>query len=104
MEKLEKNSMLKSFLGYQFILKLCHMVSLKIHARSVGPYSLVNLQPLPGRARFGGQELGEMEVWAIEAYGAAFNCKELLTVKSDDITGKKEAYSDIIKLRPYSRI
>ncbi len=94
----------KLLVGYQFILKLCHMVSLKLHARSVGPYSLINLQPLGGRARFGGQRFGEMEVWALEAYGAAFNCNELLTVKADDLLGRKDVFSQFIKNKTYSLI
>ena len=83
--------------GYMHMLKLIHMVDDKIHARSTGPYSLVTQQPLGGRAQFGGQRLGEMEVWALEAHGAAFTLQEMLTVKSDDIEGRTKAYESIVK-------
>ncbi len=73
--------------GYIYMMKLSHLVDDKIHARSIGPYSLVTQQPLGGKAQFGGQRFGEMEVWALEAYGAAYTLQELLTVKSDDVTG-----------------
>ncbi len=73
--------------GYIYMLKLAHLVDDKIHARSTGPYSLVTQQPLGGKAQFGGQRFGEMEVWALEAYGAAYTLQELLTVKSDDVVG-----------------
>ena len=83
--------------GYIYILKLHHLVDDKIHARSVGPYSLVTQQPMGGKAQFGGQRFGEMEVWALEAYGAAYNLQEILTVKSDDVAGRSNAYDAIIK-------
>ena len=83
--------------GYMYIMKLHHLVDDKIHARSIGPYSLVTQQPLGGKAQFGGQRLGEMEVWAIEAYGAAFTLQEFLTVKSDDIQGRTKMYENIVK-------
>jgi DNA-directed RNA polymerase subunit beta len=83
--------------GYKYILKLHHLVDNKIHARSIGPYSLVTQQPLGGKSHFGGQRFGEMEVWALEAYGAAFTLQELLTVKSDDVTGRIKIYENIIK-------
>ncbi len=78
-------------------LKLHHLVDDKIHARSTGPYSLVTQQPLGGKAQFGGQRFGEMEVWALEAYGAAYTLQEILTVKSDDVTGRVKTYEAIIK-------
>jgi DNA-directed RNA polymerase subunit beta len=83
--------------GYVYIIKLAHMVDDKIHARSTGPYSLVTQQPLGGKAQFGGQRLGEMEVWALEAYGAAYTLQELLTVKSDDMLGRARIYEAIVK-------
>ena len=83
--------------GVIYMLKLAHLVDDKIHARSTGPYSLVTQQPLGGKAQFGGQRLGEMEVWALEAYGAANNLQELLTVKSDDMTGRAKIYEAIVK-------
>jgi DNA-directed RNA polymerase subunit beta len=83
--------------GYMYILKLSHMVEDKIHQRSIGPYSLITQQPLGGRAQFGGQRFGEMEVWAIEAYGAAHTLQEILTIKSDDVPGRSKAYESIIK-------
>ncbi len=83
--------------GYMYILKLHHLVDKKIHARSTGPYSLVTQQPLGGKAQFGGQRFGEMEVWALEAYGAAHTLQEMLTVKSDDTSGRTAAYEAIIK-------
>ncbi len=79
------------------MLKLSHMVDDKLHARSTGPYSLVTQQPLGGKAQFGGQRFGEMEVWALEAYGAAYTLQELLTVKSDDIVGRVKTYEAIVK-------
>ncbi|MDU7502092.1 MAG: DNA-directed RNA polymerase subunit beta, partial [Finegoldia magna] len=79
------------------MLKLHHMVAEKIHARSTGPYSLVTQQPLGGKAQFGGQRFGEMEVWALEAYGAAHTLQEILTVKSDDVVGRVKTYEAIIK-------
>ena len=83
--------------GYMYMLKLYHLVDDKIHARSIGPYSLVTQQPLGGKAQFGGQRFGEMEVWALEAYGAAYALQEILTVKSDDITGRLKTYEAIVK-------
>ena len=83
--------------GYMYMLKLVHLVDDKIHARSTGPYSLVTQQPLGGKAQFGGQRFGEMEVWALEAYGAAYTLQELLTVKSDDVTGRVKTYEAIVK-------
>ena len=83
--------------GIMYYLKLHHLVDDKIHARSTGPYSLVTQQPLGGKAQFGGQRFGEMEVWALEAYGAAYTLQEILTVKSDDVTGRVKAYEAIVK-------
>lgn len=83
--------------GYMYILKLAHLVDDKIHARSTGPYSLVTQQPLGGKAQFGGQRFGEMEVWALEAYGAAHTLQEILTVKSDDVVGRVKTYEAIVK-------
>ena len=83
--------------GIMYMLKLHHLVEEKIHARSIGPYSLVSQQPLGGKAQFGGQRLGEMEVWAIEAYGAAYSLQEFLTVKSDDVSGRTRMYESIVK-------
>ncbi len=83
--------------GFIYMMKLSHLVDDKIHARSIGPYSLVTQQPLGGKAQFGGQRFGEMEVWALEAYGAAFTLQELLTVKSDDVTGRSKIYEAIVK-------
>jgi DNA-directed RNA polymerase subunit beta len=84
-------------IGYTYMLKLHHLVDDKIHARSIGPYSLVTQQPLGGKAQFGGQRLGEMEVWALEGYGAAYTLQEFLTVKSDDVTGRARMYEAIVK-------
>jgi len=83
--------------GYMYILKLNHMVEDKIHMRSTGPYSLITQQPLGGKAQGGGQRFGEMEVWALEGYGASHVLREMLTVKSDDITGRSEAFDSIVK-------
>jgi DNA-directed RNA polymerase subunit beta len=83
--------------GVMYMLKLHHLVDEKIHARSIGPYSLVTQQPLGGKAQFGGQRLGEMEVWAMEAYGAAYALQEFLTVKSDDVQGRTRMYEAIVK-------
>jgi DNA-directed RNA polymerase subunit beta len=83
--------------GYVYILKLAHMVDDKIHARSTGPYSMITQQPLGGKAQFGGQRFGEMEVWALEAYGAAYALQELLTIKSDDVLGRVKVYEAIVK-------
>ncbi len=83
--------------GYMYILKLHHLVDDKIHARSTGPYSLVTQQPLGGKAQFGGQRFGEMEVWALEAYGAAYTLQEMLTIKSDDVAGRTAAYESLVK-------
>lgn len=83
--------------GVMYMIKLAHMVDDKLHARSIGPYSLVTQQPLGGKAQFGGQRFGEMEVWALEAYGAAYTLQEILTVKSDDIVGRVKTYEAIVK-------
>ena len=83
--------------GVKYMLKLHHLVDDKLHARSTGPYSLVTQQPLGGKAQFGGQRLGEMEVWALEAYGAAYTLQEMLTVKSDDVAGRTKVYESIVK-------
>jgi DNA-directed RNA polymerase subunit beta len=83
--------------GQIYMMKLIHLADEKIHARSIGPYSLVTQQPLGGKAQFGGQRLGEMEVWALEAYGAAFTLQEMLTVKSDDVAGRQRIYEAIVK-------
>ena len=83
--------------GYMYMLKLIHLVDDKIHARSTGPYSLVTQQPLGGKAQFGGQRFGEMEVWALEAYGASNILQEILTVKSDDVVGRVKTYESIVK-------
>ncbi|HZX48524.1 MAG TPA: DNA-directed RNA polymerase subunit beta, partial [Nitrospirota bacterium] len=83
--------------GYMYMMKLHHLVADKIHARSIGPYSLVTQQPLGGKAQFGGQRLGEMEVWALQAYGAAATLQEFLTVKSDDVPGRSKMYEAIVK-------
>ena len=82
--------------GYMHIIKLNHLVDDKMHARSTGPYSLVTQQPLGGKAQFGGQRFGEMEVWALEAYGAAYTLQEMLTVKSDDVQGRNKMYKNIV--------
>ncbi len=87
----------KIAVGYTYMMKLIHLADEKIHARSIGPYSLVTQQPLGGKAQFGGQRLGEMEVWALEAYGAAFTLQEMLTVKSDDVSGRTRIYEAIVK-------
>ena len=83
--------------GYMHVLKLHHLVDDKMHARSTGPYSLVTQQPLGGKAQFGGQRFGEMEVWALEAYGASYTLQEMLTVKSDDVQGRTKVYENIVK-------
>jgi DNA-directed RNA polymerase subunit beta len=83
--------------GFIYMLKLHHLVDDKVHARSTGPYSLITQQPLGGKARFGGQRFGEMEVWALEAYGAAYILQELLTVKSDDVEGRTKIYESMVK-------
>jgi DNA-directed RNA polymerase subunit beta len=87
----------KVTVGYIYMMKLIHLVEEKIHARSIGPYSLITQQPLGGKAQFGGQRFGEMEVWALEAYGAAFTLQEMLTVKSDDVSGRTRIYEAIVK-------
>jgi DNA-directed RNA polymerase subunit beta len=92
-EKFER----KVTVGYMYMLKLHHLVDDKIHARSIGPYSLVTQQPLGGKAQFGGQRFGEMEVWALEAYGAAYTLQEMLTVKSDDVSGRTKVYEAIVR-------
>jgi DNA-directed RNA polymerase subunit beta len=94
----------KATVGYKYILKLNHMVEDKIHQRSIGPYSLITQQPLGGKAQFGGQRFGEMEVWALEAYGAAHTLQEILTIKSDDVTGRSKAYESIIKGEPIKKL
>ncbi len=91
-------------IGYNYMLKLNHMVEDKIHQRSIGPYSLITQQPLGGKAQFGGQRFGEMEVWALEAYGAAHTLQEILTIKSDDVPGRSKAYEAIIKGEPITRV
>ena len=87
----------KVTVGEIYMLKLAHLVDDKMHARSIGPYSLVTQQPLGGKAQFGGQRFGEMEVWALEAYGAAHTLQEMLTVKSDDVEGRNRIYEAIVK-------
>jgi DNA-directed RNA polymerase subunit beta len=87
----------KVTVGYMHYLKLHHLVDDKMHARSTGPYSLVTQQPLGGKAQFGGQRFGEMEVWALEAYGASYVLQEMLTVKSDDVNGRTKVYENIVK-------
>ncbi|MBT6034501.1 MAG: DNA-directed RNA polymerase subunit beta, partial [Candidatus Jacksonbacteria bacterium] len=87
----------KTTVGIAYMLKLNHLVEDKIHQRSIGPYSMVTQQPLGGKAQFGGQRFGEMEVWALEAYGAAHTLQEILTIKSDDVPGRSKAYEAIIK-------
>ncbi|MFH1286328.1 MAG: DNA-directed RNA polymerase subunit beta, partial [Candidatus Magasanikbacteria bacterium] len=94
----------KTTVGYSYMLKLNHMVEDKIHQRSIGPYSLITQQPLGGKAQFGGQRFGEMEVWALEAYGAAHTLQEILTIKSDDVPGRSKAYESIIKGNPITRV
>jgi DNA-directed RNA polymerase subunit beta len=86
-----------STVGFLYMLKLHHLVDDKVHARATGPYSLITQQPLGGKARFGGQRFGEMEVWALEAYGAAYILQELLTVKSDDVEGRTKIYESMVK-------
>jgi len=86
--------------GIIHMMKLAHLVEDKVHARSTGPYSLVTQQPLGGKAQFGGQRFGEMEVWALEAYGAAHTLQEMLTIKSDDVQGRVKAYESIVKGEP----
>jgi len=87
----------KITVGFMYILKLHHLVDEKIHARATGPYSLITQQPLGGKACYGGQRFGEMEVWALEAYGAAYVLQELLTVKSDDVDGRTKIYESMVK-------
>ncbi|MBU1102127.1 DNA-directed RNA polymerase subunit beta, partial [Patescibacteria group bacterium] len=86
--------------GYIYMMKLHHLVEDKIHMRSIGPYSLITQQPLGGKAQFGGQRFGEMEVWALEGYGAAYTLQEMLTIKSDDVVGRANAYDAIIRGLP----
>jgi len=86
--------------GFMYFMKLNHLVEDKIHMRSIGPYSLITQQPLGGKAQFGGQRFGEMEVWALEGYGAAHTLQEMLTIKSDDVLGRSSAYESIIKGEP----
>jgi DNA-directed RNA polymerase subunit beta len=83
--------------GYSYLMKLEHLVDEKVHARATGPYSLITQQPLGGKSRYGGQRFGEMEVWALEAYGAAYTLQELLTVKSDDVEGRTKIYESMVK-------
>jgi DNA-directed RNA polymerase subunit beta len=90
----------KSTVGIMYVMKLHHLVDDKIHMRSIGPYSLITQQPLGGKAQFGGQRFGEMEVWALEGYGAAYTLQEMLTIKSDDVMGRSKAYESIIKGEP----
>ena len=90
----------ETVVGYTYMLKLGHLVADKIHARAVGPYSLVTQQPLGGKAQYGGQRFGEMEVWALEAYGASSTLREILTVKSDDVIGRAKTYESIVKGEP----
>ncbi len=90
----------KITIGYMYVMKLIHMVDDKVHARSIGPYSLITQQPLGGKAQFGGQRFGEMEVWALEGYGAAYTLQEMLTIKSDDVVGRAAAYESILKGEP----
>jgi len=87
----------RATVGYIYMMKLIHMVEDKIHMRSIGPYSLITQQPLGGRAQFGGQRFGEMEVWALEGYGAAHTLQEMLTIKSDDVPGRAATYESILK-------
>ncbi|MBT3539082.1 DNA-directed RNA polymerase subunit beta [Candidatus Parcubacteria bacterium] len=94
----------KTTVGYSYMLKLNHMIEDKIHQRSIGPYSLITQQPLGGKAQFGGQRFGEMEVWALQAYGAAHTLQEILTIKSDDVPGRAKAYEAIIKGDPITKI
>jgi len=94
----------KATVGYKYMLKLNHMVEDKIHQRSIGPYSLITQQPLGGKAQFGGQRFGEMEVWALEGYGAAHTLQEILTIKSDDVAGRSKAYEAIIKGEPIKKL
>ncbi|MFH1946627.1 MAG: DNA-directed RNA polymerase subunit beta [Candidatus Magasanikbacteria bacterium] len=94
----------KTTVGYSYMLKLNHMIEDKLHQRSIGPYSLITQQPLGGKAQFGGQRFGEMEVWALEAYGAAHTLQEILTIKSDDVPGRSKAYEAIIKGESISRV
>ena len=94
----------KTTVGYNYVLKLNHMVEDKLHQRSIGPYSLITQQPLGGKAQFGGQRFGEMEVWALEAYGASHTLQEMLTIKSDDVPGRSKAYEAIIKGEKITRV
>ncbi|MEK7097366.1 MAG: DNA-directed RNA polymerase subunit beta, partial [Patescibacteria group bacterium] len=94
----------KITVGYKYMMKLNHMVEDKMHQRSIGPYSLITQQPLGGKAQFGGQRFGEMEVWALEAYGAAHSLQEILTIKSDDVPGRSKAYESIIKGEPIRKL
>ena len=87
----------KVTVGCSYMMKLNHLVDDKVHARAVGPYSLITQQPLGGKAQFGGQRFGEMEVWALESYGAAYTLQEMLTVKSDDVQGRTKMYESIVK-------
>ncbi|MGB5056217.1 MAG: DNA-directed RNA polymerase subunit beta, partial [Nitrospirales bacterium] len=90
----------ESTVGVMYVMKLNHLIDDKLHMRSIGPYSLITQQPLGGKAQFGGQRFGEMEVWALEGYGAAHTLQEMLTIKSDDVLGRSKAYESIIKGEP----
>jgi DNA-directed RNA polymerase subunit beta (EC 2.7.7.6) len=87
--------------GYIYMMKLIHMVEDKVHMRSIGPYSLITQQPLGGKAQLGGQRFGEMEVWALEGYGAAYTLQEMLTIKSDDVKGRISTYESIVRGQPF---
>ncbi len=88
-------------IGYKYMMKLNHLVVDKVHSRSTGDYSLISQQPLVGRSQFGGQRLGEMEVWALEAYGSAYMLREMMTIKSDDVIGRMKIYKNIINEKTY---
>ena len=90
----------ESTVGVMYVMKLNHLIDDKLHMRSIGPYSLITQQPLGGKAQFGGQRFGEMEVWALEGYGASHTLQEMLTIKSDDVLGRSKAYESIIKGEP----
>jgi len=103
-EKQDEKLPRKITVGYMYVMKLIHMVEDKIHMRSIGPYSLITQQPLGGKAQFGGQRFGEMEVWSLEGYGAAYTLQEMLTIKSDDIQGRATAYESILKGQPIKNL
>jgi DNA-directed RNA polymerase subunit beta len=100
MVRLANHLMNQLLLGVKYMLKLHHLVDDKMHARSTGPYSLITQQPLGGKAQFGGQRFGEMEVWALEGYGAAHTLQEMITIKSDDVVGRSKTYEAIVKGEP----